>query len=31
MTTGEIAYLSLVILAFAAFCATLGWISWRNP
>ncbi len=31
MSTGEIAYLSLVIIGAIAFMLTLAWESWRNP
>jgi hypothetical protein len=31
MSTGEIAYLSLVIIGVLAFMLTLAWESWRNP
>lgn len=31
MSTGEIAYLSLIIIGALAFMITLAWESWRNP
>jgi hypothetical protein len=31
MSPGEIAYLSLVVIAALIFIVTLAWESWRNP
>lgn len=31
MSLGEIAYLSLVVIATLIFIVTLAWESWRNP
>lgn len=31
MSTGEIAYLVLIVAATLAFTAALAWQSWRNP
>lgn len=31
MSTGEAAYLGMVIAAMVAFVLVLAWQSWRNP